>query len=586
MSTWQHNPTGLPTDLMEEVAVVSCGGCSKGNVPQAAFAHLGPQAEVMSLPALVANAPLRRRRLELAHALVAISACPEDCASKLLVPLRVPDIKVNLQEASTLQDMAALNQTIRALCNTPKEATEVLRSTLDCVGLKCPMPIIKLSSESRRIQWGEIEIQADDPAFPSDLEAWCSQRNAQLQWQTSPTPGLHRAKIVLQRQVGQQRKLGTSKAHHNPAQPTPSAQKEPRSSQPANLTVNEAYLPQGTMVDSLPILAHLDCKGMKSPLQIAQLQRSVQKLERRGLLVIETDDPAFRNDIKTWCIQTQSQLVSLEDQGGLVKAVVAHLQAPSVAPDAKPETTTYVSILPEKNPNNEDPHGKEEQALVELDYRGLKCPMPILRLKKDTRSSTSSQFKILANDAAFPADLEAWCGQAGATILSMEKEGEVHTALIVIKSQQDQPPQTNREEVHKSPPPHRPWSKTDPVPLPTTWGNNLHETSEDGSSHWGFSQSSFQVSHTPSAWTSIQTPTATQEEQLDYRGMKCPLPIIRLTAAARNAHRSSFVIQADDPAFPADIQAWCDIHGYSIVEHEMEGSTHRIHIERIPLNHV
>jgi tRNA 2-thiouridine synthesizing protein A len=44
---------------------------------------------------------------------------------------------------------------------------------LDCKGLKCPMPIVRLSVAARELRTGdEITIEADDLAFRADLNAW------------------------------------------------------------------------------------------------------------------------------------------------------------------------------------------------------------------------------------------------------------------------------------------------------------------------------------------------------------------------------------------------------------------------------
>lgn len=44
---------------------------------------------------------------------------------------------------------------------------------LDCRGLNCPMPIVRLSQLARGLPIGaRIRISADDPAFRADLEAW------------------------------------------------------------------------------------------------------------------------------------------------------------------------------------------------------------------------------------------------------------------------------------------------------------------------------------------------------------------------------------------------------------------------------
>ena len=44
---------------------------------------------------------------------------------------------------------------------------------LDCTGLACPMPIVRLSQAMRALLPGEtLVIEASDPAFRPDLEAW------------------------------------------------------------------------------------------------------------------------------------------------------------------------------------------------------------------------------------------------------------------------------------------------------------------------------------------------------------------------------------------------------------------------------
>lgn len=44
---------------------------------------------------------------------------------------------------------------------------------LDCKGLNCPMPIVRLSQAMRNAQSGDrIIVEADDPAFQADLAAW------------------------------------------------------------------------------------------------------------------------------------------------------------------------------------------------------------------------------------------------------------------------------------------------------------------------------------------------------------------------------------------------------------------------------
>jgi tRNA 2-thiouridine synthesizing protein A len=46
--------------------------------------------------------------------------------------------------------------------------------TIDCVGLYCPMPIIKTMQKIKELKKGEVlEIVADDKGIKKDMPAWC-----------------------------------------------------------------------------------------------------------------------------------------------------------------------------------------------------------------------------------------------------------------------------------------------------------------------------------------------------------------------------------------------------------------------------
>ena len=45
--------------------------------------------------------------------------------------------------------------------------------TIDCVGLYCPMPIVKTASAIKELAAGEVlEVIADDKGIKSDMPAW------------------------------------------------------------------------------------------------------------------------------------------------------------------------------------------------------------------------------------------------------------------------------------------------------------------------------------------------------------------------------------------------------------------------------
>ncbi len=52
---------------------------------------------------------------------------------------------------------------------------------LDCCGLNCPMPIVKIAKAFRDLQIGQtLEVKATDPAFRADVEAWVRKTGQQL----------------------------------------------------------------------------------------------------------------------------------------------------------------------------------------------------------------------------------------------------------------------------------------------------------------------------------------------------------------------------------------------------------------------
>lgn len=45
--------------------------------------------------------------------------------------------------------------------------------TLDCVGLYCPMPIVKTAQKMKELKPGEVlEVVADDKGIKQDMPAW------------------------------------------------------------------------------------------------------------------------------------------------------------------------------------------------------------------------------------------------------------------------------------------------------------------------------------------------------------------------------------------------------------------------------
>ena len=63
---------------------------------------------------------------------------------------------------------------------------------------------------------------------------------------------------------------------------------------------------------------------------------------------------------------------------------------------------------------------------VEVDARGLLCPLPILRLARAfRRMPAGSVVRLLATDPAAVPDVEAFCREKGHSLLAADREGEV-----------------------------------------------------------------------------------------------------------------------------------------------------------------
>ena len=71
---------------------------------------------------------------------------------------------------------------------------------------------------------------------------------------------------------------------------------------------------------------------------------------------------------------------------------------------------------------------------LELDARGLNCPLPILRAKKTLNAMSGGQIlKIMATDPGSVKDFEAFAKQTGNELLdSSELDGEFHFMLKKI----------------------------------------------------------------------------------------------------------------------------------------------------------
>ena len=64
---------------------------------------------------------------------------------------------------------------------------------LDCRGLRCPLPIIKLGNSIGDVPvGGTVAVVADDPATGPDTQAWCRMRGHEYVGQDQAPDGVPR----------------------------------------------------------------------------------------------------------------------------------------------------------------------------------------------------------------------------------------------------------------------------------------------------------------------------------------------------------------------------------------------------------
>lgn len=61
---------------------------------------------------------------------------------------------------------------------------------LDCLGKRCPLPVIELARSISSVEVGDVvRVLADDPAAAVDIPAWCRMRGHEYVGSISDGPG-------------------------------------------------------------------------------------------------------------------------------------------------------------------------------------------------------------------------------------------------------------------------------------------------------------------------------------------------------------------------------------------------------------
>lgn len=66
----------------------------------------------------------------------------------------------------------------------------------------------------------------------------------------------------------------------------------------------------------------VDCRGMACPGPITEVARAYRKAQNGDILEILATDPGFTPDIKGWASATSNEILSIDENEGVIRALV------------------------------------------------------------------------------------------------------------------------------------------------------------------------------------------------------------------------------------------------------------------------
>ena len=74
--------------------------------------------------------------------------------------------------------------------------------------------------------------------------------------------------------------------------------------------------------------------------------------------------------------------------------------------------------------------GSTYEITVSLDLTGLKCPLPVLKARRQIGQMDSGILEVQADDPAAPLDFEHFCDTGGHALLSSREQAGIFTIYI------------------------------------------------------------------------------------------------------------------------------------------------------------
>jgi peroxiredoxin family protein/TusA-related sulfurtransferase len=191
--------------------------------------------------------------------------------------------------------------------------------SLDCRGLQCPAPILKLADTARQHRGKPtlLRLQATDPDFLTDLEAWCRTTRSRL-LEHREEGGVIHALVALHGAVAPVATAPAPAAPVAPAAPTSTPQASPSQT--------------------------LDLRGL--PVNAAMRRLSSEALQGGDRRVrVLADAPEFEGRLYAWATASGAKLERVLSTGGQVTADVMVLDEEGAPPPSPPAYNRPASAL-------------------------------------------------------------------------------------------------------------------------------------------------------------------------------------------------------------------------------------------------
>lgn len=198
---------------------------------------------------------------------------------------------------------------------------------INCRGMQCPAPILQLAKAMRSADPGQqVEVLADDAAFPEDVKSWCASSGATLIALDADGAGW-RARI---QRAGQPVSPQPATPAHEPSAP-----------------VAAPPMAAPSVASQLPTL-RVSLRGLDERAALERLDAVVHAYEPGERVVLESNDADFATQCMRWLGVRGHQLEQLDTRQRPARAelVIGQIGQHAVGATSAPQSDALVRVEP------------------------------------------------------------------------------------------------------------------------------------------------------------------------------------------------------------------------------------------------